>query len=111
MGTARRQFTQELSISQNIQCVVTRRWSKRPAAAKINAPVQIDATRRTRGPAERTHSTRDGSLQASSTLKQPPATNNVSRPSPMSRKLWVATSSIPPSVRTGPGLAASRTSW
>src|SRR5580704_15091243 len=40
----------------------------------MNAPVQTDATRRTRGAIERTHSTSAGSLHACSPLITPPAT-------------------------------------
>jgi hypothetical protein len=64
--------------------VVTRRLFKRPAAAKMKAPEQTDATRRTRDAIERTHSTRDGSLQAGPT-SSPPATTKVSNPSLMSQ--------------------------
>ena len=69
--------------SEYIQWVVTRRWCNRPAAAKMNAPEQIDATRRAFGAIERTHSTSARSLLASS-QPNPPTTTRVSKPSVMS---------------------------
>lgn len=63
--------------SQNAQCVVARRPSRRPASASRNAPPHTDATRRDRSAADLIHAMKEQSRKACF-RPGPPGTSSVS---------------------------------